>query len=265
MAYPLPETLTPSKISRFVSCPLAFRYSYIERLPEPSTIHQVRGTLVHRALQLLYSGHTPDERDLDTAGTALETAWSEIVTSDEFASVGLSEDASATLRREASQLMERYFAIENPSSVHPVGLEIDLRATVDGVELRGIIDRLDHLDGDGFAIVDYKTGRAPRADQSRARLAGLHFYAFLCEEVLGRRPSEIRLIYVRDRVVVVESPTDQSTRAQRQRTLAIWRAIERACETGDFRPNPSRLCDWCTFKSHCPAFAGAPELASAAG
>ena len=35
MALPLPTTLTPSKVGKFVSCPLAFRYSYIERIPEP--------------------------------------------------------------------------------------------------------------------------------------------------------------------------------------------------------------------------------------
>ena len=50
MSLPLPSTLTPSKLGKFVSCPLAFRYSYIEHLPEPSSIYQIRGTLLHKAL-----------------------------------------------------------------------------------------------------------------------------------------------------------------------------------------------------------------------
>ena len=44
-----------------------------------------------------------------------------------------------------------------------------------------------------------------------------------------------------------------------ERTLmAIWAAIQRAMQTGDFRPNPSRLCEWCDHKALCPAFGGTP-------
>jgi putative RecB family exonuclease len=259
MGFPLPSTLTPSKISRFVSCPLAFRYSYLEHLPEPSTIHQVRGTLVHRCLQLLYSEHGPGERTGEVATDALATAYAELEQGADFESADLDAKERVELRHDAEVLLERYFTLEDPDGVHPVGLEMDLRCDLEGIELRGIIDRLDYLDGDDFAIVDYKTGRSPRPEQSRARLAGVQFYAYLCEQVLGRLPREVRVMYLRDRVVVVESPTEQTMRGLRQRALAVWHAIERACETGDFRPNPSRLCSSCSFQSQCPAFGGASE------
>ncbi len=42
----------------------------------------------------------------------------------------------------------------------------------------------------------------------------------------------------------------------------MWKAVERACTTGDFRPNQSKLCDWCSFKQWCPAFDGNPDLAA---
>ena len=65
--------------------------------------------------------------------------------------------------------------------------------------LRGIIDRLE-LDADGELVVtDYKTGRAPGLKYEQRRLAGVHFYSFLCEEVLGVRPSAIRLMYLTHR------------------------------------------------------------------
>jgi putative RecB family exonuclease len=40
--------------------------------------------------------------------------------------------------------------------------------------------------------------------------------------------------------------------------IAIWRAIQSAGATGDFRPHPSRLCDWCAHHAHCPVFGGTP-------
>ena len=55
-------------------------------------------------------------------------------------------------------LVHRYFELEDPTTVRPIGLELRLAATVGSVQLRGIIDRLE-LDEDGeLVITDYKTG-----------------------------------------------------------------------------------------------------------
>jgi putative RecB family exonuclease len=254
--FDLPATLTPSKIAKFVSCPLAFRYSYLEHLPEPATPAQVRGTLVHRTLQLLFSDGAPSGRTKERALEALDAAWDELAGHQEVEDLALDEQGEAAFVREAAGLVGRYFALEDPTAVHPVGLELDLRTRVGEVDLRGIIDRLDRLPDGELVVIDYKTGRAPRADQSRSRLGGVHFYAFLCEQVLGRRPREVRLVYLKDQVVIVESPTDQSMRGLRQRALAVWQAIERACRTGDFRPSPSALCRYCAYQARCPVAPG---------
>ena len=58
------------------------------------------------------------------------------------------------------------------------------------------------------------------------------------------------------------TPSAQSVRFIDTRTSAVWKAVERACETGDFRPRQSRLCDWCAFREWCPAFGGDPDQAA---
>ena len=50
MALPLPSSLSPSKVSTFKDCALAFRFSAIDKLPEPPSVPAVKGTTVHRAL-----------------------------------------------------------------------------------------------------------------------------------------------------------------------------------------------------------------------
>ena len=55
MALALPSSLSPSRLSSFTSCGLQFRFSAIDRLPEPPTVAATRGTLVHAVLERLYT------------------------------------------------------------------------------------------------------------------------------------------------------------------------------------------------------------------
>jgi putative RecB family exonuclease len=262
MPLPLPGTLTPSKISAYTYCPLAFRLSVIDRLPEAPSISAAAGTLVHRALQLLFSEHERGERDRMAAHMCLAAAFEEPAGRALVASLRLEPQRQLAFRRTAGVLIERYYELENPDEVHPVGLELELRARLGTIEAHGIIDRLDLLPSGELAVVDYKTGRSPSPGRLGSRLGGVKFYAFLCEEVLGRRPALVRLLYLRDRVAVSSVPTDQMMRGFRQRAEAVWAAIEHACEHDDFRPCPSRMCRWCTFRCYCPAVGGEPRAVS---
>jgi putative RecB family exonuclease len=135
---------------------------------------------------------------------------------------------------------------------------------VGDLRLRGIIDRLE-LDDDGRLIVtDYKTGRAPNANYEQKRLNGVQFYSYLCEHLFGQRPARIQLLYLADPVAIIHTPTEQSSRGLETKVKAIWTAVVRSCEREDFRPRPSKLCDWCAFKAQCPAWATAEATAPAA-
>jgi putative RecB family exonuclease len=88
------------------------------------------------------------------------------------------------------------------------------------------------------------------------RLDGVQFYSLLCERNFGRRPARVKLLYLADPVEISTIPSDQSSRAIERKVGAIWTAVERACERDDFRPKPSRLCEYCAFRMYCPAFGG---------
>jgi len=261
MSLDVPGSLSPSKVSTFRDCALQFRFSVIDRLPEPPSPSAAKGTLVHRALELLF-GLAPAERTLDAALPLVDVAADEILRSDEY--VDLELDNPEAFVADARSLVERYFRLEDPTAITPVGLELKLEAEVGGVLLRGIIDRLEEAPGGSLIVTDYKTGRVPGERYEQGKLGGVHFYAYLCETALGRRPSRIQLLYMAEPVAIVAEPSDQSIRGLQRRVGAIWSAVERACERDDFRPNPSRLCDWCAFKTFCPAWGGNPDAARAA-
>ena len=259
MALPLPTSLTPSKVASFKDCALAFRFSAIDRLPEPPSPYATKGTLVHRALELLFCLDAA-ERTVDAALDCLQRAQAELRDDSEYTGLGLTPDEEATFAADAEHLLRNYFLLEDPQSIHPIGLELKLEVQVGTLRLRGIIDRLE-LDAGRLVVSDYKTGKPLGENYERSRLGGVHFYAFLCERLFGRRPDRIQLLYLSEPVAIVAEPTEQSVRGLEQRTSAIWQAVERACEHDDFRPRRSRLCDWCSFREYCPAWGGDPAKA----
>jgi putative RecB family exonuclease len=263
MSLAAPRSISPSKVASFTDCPLAFRLSIIDRLPEPPSPPAVKGTLVHAALEGLFWNHPAGERTPETARAELDRAWAELGADPEFVALDLDAEAAEAFRADAAELVANYFAIEDPNAVADVGMELGLEIDLDGVRLRGIIDRLDLNEDGELVVIDYKTGRAPSLRFERGRLTGVHMYALLCERLFGRTPAEVRLLYLRDPVTIVAVPSEQSVRGQARRTMAVWQAIERACEHEDFRPRPSPLCRFCSFQTHCPAFGGAPPVADA--
>jgi len=263
MGLPLPTSLTPSKVASFTDCALAFRYSVIDGLPEPPSPHALRGTLVHRALQLLHWEIPAGERDIESGGRCLDRAWAELTNDAEFQSLGLDPGGLAAFRDEAAALVRGCFALEDPNAVRAIGVELLLEADLGPMRLRGVIDRLELDPAGDLVITDYKTGRAPHPNDERHRLEGVQFYAFLCEQVLGVRPRRVQLLYLAEPLVISTEPDERSLGALRRRAEAIWAAVEHACENEDFRPRPSALCDWCAFKPFCPAFGGDPTLATA--
>ncbi len=207
MALTIPGSLSPSKVSSFRDCALAFRFSVIDRLPEPSTIPQAKGTAVHRALELLF-GLEPTARTVEAAVGLVAPAVEEVLATEEYRSLELPDPAAFVA--DAEELVRRYFRLEDPTTIHPVGRELMLEAEMGGVLLRGIIDRLDEGPDGELIVTDYKTGRVPGERFEQGKLGGVHFYAYLCERALGRRPSRVQLLYLAEPVAIVAEPSDQS-------------------------------------------------------
>ncbi len=256
MALPLPTSLSPSKVSSFKDCALAFRLSAIERLPEPPSPEAAKGTLVHRALQLLFFEEDPADRTVEAALAKLDRAVTDVLDGDEYAPLELGPDERAAFVDDAATLVRNEFRLEDPTQVRVIGTELRMSVRLGTLHLTGIIDRLE-LDDDGELVVtDYKTGRAPSESYEQSRLGGVHFYAFLCEQVFGRRPARIQLLHLREPLAISSVPSDQSIRGLQVQTQAIWSAVERACDREDFRPKPGRACSWCAFQAYCPAYGG---------
>ena len=241
---------------------MAFRFSVIDKVPERPAIWTTKGTLVHRALELLHV-LAPADRTVEAALNALDRAISEIQSDPEWTQLDLDEAGRLALCDDAERLVRRSFELEDHSSINSVGLELKLEARIGDLVLRGIIDRLDLTNDGELIVVDYKTGKVPGERFEADKLGGVHFYAFLCEQVFGQRPSQVQLHYLAEPVAIIATPSDQSIRFLPRKAGAIWDAVVKACDREDFRPRTGPLCSMCSFKRWCPAFGGDPSRAVA--
>src|SRR5262245_4760545 len=258
----VPASLSPSRVESFLSCPLAFRFTSIQKLPDPPTPATTKGSLVHRALELLFL-LAPAERTPRALDHCIADAIDEYRVHPDFTELQLDDDATQRFFAECRELAANYMALEDPRRVRAIGLELMLAAPVsEGLTLRGIIDRLELDDNGELVVTDYKTGRAPHPNYERKSLSGVQFYAFLCESVFGRIPAAVRLMYLKSGEVLTAVPSAQSTRYMTTRTNAVWKAVATACERDDFRPKPSTLCAYCAYQRWCPEYGGDPALAA---
>ena len=158
--FEVPTSLSPSRVESFTSCPLAFRFASIEKLPEAPTIHATRGSLVHRALQLAYT-RPPAERTPDLFRRSLATARDEFRDLPDFIGLHLDDEAAQTFDDECRALIETYLTMEDPPAIHPIGLELRLSADVGSLSLRGIIDRLECVTASSSSPTTRRVGRRP--------------------------------------------------------------------------------------------------------
>lgn len=255
---PRRPALSPSRASDFKQCPLLYRFRAIDRLPEPASTAQVRGSLVHAALEDLYA-HPAAEREYATAAGLVEPAWERLVEANpELAEVVELERLPAFLD-EARNLLSGYYRLEDPTGFDPDSCEERVEVELsDGTMLRGFVDRIDIAPGGAMRLVDYKTGRSPRALFEAKALFQMKFYAVALYRTRGVVPRRLRLLYLADGEVLDYTPDEAELLKFEKTLMAIWRTIQNLGATGDFRPSPSRLCDWCAHKSLCPAFGGTP-------
>jgi putative RecB family exonuclease len=261
-----PSSLSPSRAADFMRCPLLYRLRVIDRLPQKPSEAATRGTVVHAVLERLFDAPAA-ERTAARARAMVPGEWERLLATrpelgDLFAGEG-GDEVAARLSgwlESAEALVERWFTLEDPTRLEPAERELYVETELEsGLTLRGYVDRLDVAPGTGdLRVVDYKTGKAPSTQYADEALFQMKFYALVLWRLRGKVPRRLQLVYLGSGDVLTYDPSEADLLAVRRKLLALWEAIMQATRTGDWRPRPSRLCDWCDHQSLCPAFGGTP-------
>jgi putative RecB family exonuclease len=248
------ETLSPSRAGDFKTCPRLYAFRTVERIPEPTTVHQARGTTAHLALQRLFDLPAP-ERTPRRLSELFRQAWTELRGLEEYEELFPTVEAERAWGLESMGLLLNYFLLEDPARLAPLGREEELKEDLGGIVIHGILDRIDRGEDGRLVITDYKTGKAPPERYAFGAFFALKIYALLVRRLHQETPAEIRLLYLNGPTLYRQPIDDRQLDGVERQLHALWERIEDALATDRFPARPGRLCNWCNFREICPAFA----------
>lgn len=248
--------LSPSRASDYKQCPLLYRLRAIDRLPEPKTQAQVKGTLVHAVLEEMHAWPR-EERTYPAAVKRIKPTWARLVEKDPSVAEPVEDEESFFI--DARSLIRGYFEMENPLGFDSADQEMYVDGVLpNGVPVRGFIDRVDVAPTGEVRVVDYKTGKKPLPRYSGDAQFQMRFYALVYWRFFGTIPTQLRLMYLKVIDSMFLSPSREELEYFERDLGDLWEKIEADGRQGRFRPKTSKLCGWCPFQSLCPAFGGTP-------
>ena len=247
------KNLSPSRASQFKTCPQQFKYANVDKLKEPTNEVQAKGTTVHQALEDLFD-LPQDERSIEKLHNLFRDAWTKVRGTDEHHNLFSSVEEERDWGIDGLKLLNNYMTIEDPTTFNPLERERWVRGSIEDLNLRGILDRMDRNRNGELIIVDYKSGKAPMAKYKEPRFFALKLYALLIKEELGEMPAELKLIYLKNSTIHTLKINEEDLNIARKEILEIWTNIKKAYKENKFPAVKNNLCDWCYYKPICPEF-----------
>lgn len=255
------RTQSPSSINTFKQCPRKYFYRYIKRLPTQPSIHLVRGTVAHSALEHFFDEPLTDD-DWATqlqlrVLNLLERFWQE--SADEFAQLDETPQELGMYKKETKQMLlrwvlafsnrlrERIRSGEDPKEAFSVLTpESEAKYVDEQLQVLGYIDAIERIDG-SVRLVDYKTSKKPEITPAYRLQLGIYALMYLRKH--QSVPDAVGIEFLRHGGEYMSVNDELLLDAQFE-----IEQIHHATKTDDiahYPKNPSPLCNWCDYYEIC--------------
>ena len=234
--------LSYTQISAYQSCPLCYKLQYIDGLKPKDKWYFSFGTTLHLCAEYFFKVRMPPPPSLGELLQFYEESW--------LAEGYESAEEEARYRDYGREILSKFWEIHSTDFRVPVAVERRFYMDIEGVKLRGLIDRVDKLDSGGLSIVDYKTNQELFTRDDLETNLQLTLYQLAAEQTWQLPVGRLTLYHFRSNTpcscaprgkVQLEEAKELVLEVAENITARIFPAIE------------NQYCP-CDFAEHCPYY-----------
>ena len=258
---PTRDYLSYSAVRTFQSCPLKYRFRYIDGLPEECVSSAlVFGSAIHAAVEFYFSQQLAgeDQPDLDTLLDVYQQSWQD--RSEQDVRFGKKETPDS-LHDLADRMLRKFLEsdLTQPEG-RIIGVEEELRGEL-SPELPDLLGRIDLLleTDDAVIVQDFKTSRSAWTEhQAEDQSEQLLLYADLARRLVPGKQLRLQFAVITKakvpKVQLLEAAFDEN---RLDRTKRVFESVWSAIQSGHFYPAPSPMqCPGCGYRNQCAAWQG---------
>jgi len=221
---------------------LCYKLQYIDGLKGKEKSYFSFGTTMHDAVEFFFRVNTPPPPSLAELLNYYGQNW--------LSQGYQSPEEEARYKKYGRDILTRFWEIHNAGFRPPVALERPFMLDVDGIKLRGFIDRVDKLDSGGLSVIDYKTNKDLFTADYLAEDLQLTIYQMAAEQTWRLPVEQLTLYHLRSNTACQCPPRGrEQIEATRRLILDVAGGITR----GDFPAAEGQFCP-CDFPEHCPYY-----------
>ncbi|MCA9477952.1 MAG: PD-(D/E)XK nuclease family protein [Nanoarchaeota archaeon] len=258
---------SPSSINTYLQCPRKYYFLYHLKMPTSPSIHLVRGSVAHLALEHLYQllpeviseNHRENLKVIIVE--LLKKFWKEH--QEEFNELNMNEQEIQSYFEETKGMLINYInqfsdkvdaqmsrGLDFPEAFRKLTPEVEKEYRSDDYSVRGFIDVIENHDGI-VRLMDYKTSK--RAHITDAYKLQLAIYALLYELEHGNKPDEVGIYFLKEGEQVL--PVNEELVKHAQFYIEQIHASTESDHIDDYPMKTSPLCKWssgqCDFYEYC--------------
>jgi len=230
-----------SKVSKYETCPLSYKYSYILNIPTPPNSSLNFGIAIH---ETLFEYHSKKALGRNMSLEELLQVYK-----NKWIPLGYMDQDHQELRFESGEkLLKDYYAKHSFENIKHLGLEKWFNIKIGKDKFIGKIDRIDKLPSGNVELVDYKTGSA-KEQTDIDKDEQLAFYTMGAQEDLGLKVEKLSYYYLEDGVKLSTTRTQEQLEKIREKTQEIVGEMKK----GKFEAKAGMHCMWCDYRDICPS------------
>lgn len=225
-----------SRLTLYEQCPRAYWFGYLcdPPIPQETNQYMITGTVFHKFAE---DFHKNVDRD------RVMSEGTEYI--DTFKNGDMYADGFIEYEKQRFDVLKKKGFLEN---YFPVMIENMMYGTVAGVEIRGVVDRVDRLMSGDCAIIDYKPNPPWREQDWKKLRIQMTIYAELVEQTTDLPVKYMGSWFYKKQEVWLNRIPVQTRKMAENFVSRIVRNIENEEE---YLPNFSEACNRCSYRKIC--------------